>query len=425
MLNRIKQAMLAQLQTFAESEQRIVRICLTEQNVALPLLAWLKGQTIYPQFYFNFRNKKCACVALGQVRIFSDILKAQHFCQQEDLPLMGGCPFDGQAHFFLPRLFLLQDENTLQVQLFLDGAKPWAEEIKQAYLALSSFEHIQQTEFVPKICKKLGYGVEKADWCRRVEQALNAIQKQDFNKVVLANSQTFGLERNLHPCDFMAKSEQVNRHCYHFLFAENAHSSFVGSSPERLFLRCGQYIYTEALAGTAFVSDNEEETHYQAQWLLNDEKNLDENRLVVEHIQQSLMEITTNFRVGHCQIKRLRQVQHLQREITCQLNQISGDEACLSRIHPTAAVAGLPRSSAIHFIRINEPCSRGWYAGTLGIMGKTQSEFCVSIRSANIQKDIIQVFAGAGIVADSVPENEWDEIERKAQGLISLLEIAS
>ena len=67
-----------------------------------------------------------------------------------------------------------------------------------------------------------------------------------------------------------------------------------------------------------------------------------------------------------------------------------------------------------------ETFERGWYAGTFGVMSKTDAEFCVAIRSAFIESHRIRVFAGAGIVEGSQPLEEWQEIERKAAGLISL-----
>ena len=74
-------------------------------------------------------------------------------------------------------------------------------------------------------------------------------------------------------------------------------------------------------------------------------------------------------------------------------------------------------------LRQIENYDRGWYAGTLGFFDHQQAEFCVTIRSAQLEENKIRIFAGAGIVEGSVPLLEWHEIERKAAGLISLLQI--
>ena len=87
------------------------------------------------------------------------------------------------------------------------------------------------------------------------------------------------------------------------MWAEHPHSVFVGSTPERLFAREYNLLLTEALAGTASVSESEEETQSQANWLLNDEKNLKENWLVVEDISQNLRNQVESFDVSNVELK--------------------------------------------------------------------------------------------------------------------------
>ncbi|GJK28684.1 hypothetical protein TUM17556_06030 [Enterobacter asburiae] len=117
---------------------------------------------------------------------------------------------------------------------------------------------------------------------------------------------------------------------------------------------------------------------------------------------------------------RLRKVQHLRRCIWTELKQ-ADDEQCLLMLQPTAAVAGLPRQPAREFIQKVEPFNREWYAGSAGYLSPEQSEFCVALRSARVQEDSLRLYAGAGIVSGSDPEQEWQEIENKAAGLRSLL----
>ncbi|MDG6897926.1 hypothetical protein A6A19_08050 [Actinobacillus delphinicola] len=424
MLSIIKQAILSKLEKLDfNSAPNIAVIRLTQMNFSLPLLNWLKAQLRYPQFYLHYRDKTQHCVALGSIKTFTDSQQAEVFCQKEDLPLVGGRQFTGETFFFLPRLLLEQKENSLSVSLFVDVRANRESEIQQTEQILQNFTQIAQREQLPKIVKELASEADEATWCNWVEQACHAIQEKQFTKVVLANAKSFQTESVLNPYDFLSESEAYNQHCYHFLFAKDNTTVFLGSTPERLFLRQNSKLFTEALAGTAFVSEDEEETQRQADWLFNDEKNRHENQLVVENIQQSLQNVVKTFEVGERQIKRLRKVQHLQRPICGELIEGQADASCLQKIHPTAAVAGLPKSAAMQFINQIEGQAREWYAGTLGVMTKLQSEFCVTIRSANIRNDIIQVFAGAGIVEGSIPAHEWREIERKALGLVSLLEM--
>jgi menaquinone-specific isochorismate synthase len=98
------------------------------------------------------------------------------------------------------------------------------------------------------------------------------------------------------------------------------------------------------------------------------------------------------------------------------------DATCLQRLQPTAAVAGLPRQAAREFIAQHEPFDRQWYAGSAGYISLARSEFTVALRSAAVTGNLLDLFAGAGIVAGSDAAQEWQEIENKAAGLRTLLE---
>jgi len=93
----------------------------------------------------------------------------------------------------------------------------------------------------------------------------------------------------------------------------------------------------------------------------------------------------------------------------------------LLRLHPTPAVGGFPRETALAAIRELEHDARGWYAGPVGWIARDQAEFAVAIRSAMLRERDAIVFAGAGIVAGSVPQREWRETEDKAHAFLKAL----
>ncbi len=381
------------------------------------LLAWLKSQSAYPQFYLHFRDEEKALAAIGAVQSFSQLNLAQEFIEESGFPLVGGLQFQGTAQFVLPKILVEQDEKGALVSFFVKD-----EQSANDILAhLKTFENITALSVLPKqIPLHTEPRANERTWCDWVNQALVEIKSGELTKIVLANETTFHLKQAINAYDFLAESEKQNQGCYHFLWAENPYSVFVGSTPERLFAREYNLLLTEALAGTASVSENEEETQSQANWLLNDEKNLKENWLVVEDISQNLRKQVESFDVSNVELKPLRKVQHLIRKIRANLTAHYADVNILKAIHPTAAVAGLPQQQAKMILSEIETFDRGWYAGTLGVMSEACSEFCVAIRSAFIEAHRIRVFAGAGIVAGSQPLEEWKEIERKAAGLISL-----
>lgn len=393
--------------------------------ISINLLAWLKAQDCYPQFYLRFRDQAQSLAAIGKVRCFSDADLAQQFIAQHEKPivLVGGLTFAKQAQFWLPRLALQLDAQGLNLTLYFDNQQPREAEIAACVEALKLLEKSTALEPIQQQVYPLQQAAAQQLWCDWVKQALQQIEQGCFTKVVLANESQFATAQSLNAKDFLAESERQNSGCYHFLLAENAEQSFVGSTPERLYARQLNQLQTEALAGTAMVGEDESQNQQQGEWLLNDPKNDHENMLVVQDICGNLAPYVSRFDVNKVELKKLRRVQHLRRGIGAKLVENAGDAACLKAIHPTAAVSGLPQQSAVQFLQKTENFDRSWYAGTLGLMSKNSAEFCVTIRSAFIEPNKIRVFAGAGIVAGSVPLLEWQEIERKASGLISLLKV--
>lgn len=390
-------------------------IKLGEEN--LPLLAWLKAQKkSYPHFYLKSRDSNQTIASHGAARQFSTLEQAQAFINHTGFTLIGGVQFEGECYFVLPRVMLVQRGTTLTASIYYEQAVDLVE-------IFANFAEIQPLVLGANRRLAMVSACDFNGWKTNIEKAIRAISAGTFSKVVLANANTLTFAEPIAGYDLLAKSEKANLGCYHFLWAENSETAFVGSTPERLYLRQAKQLYTEALAGTVAVTDNIEETERNAQWLLNDEKNIIENQLVVEDIASHLSDCVTQFNVEQAEIKQLHNVQHLRRQIQATLNDNVLDSDCLTRIHPTAAVAGLPRNVAKQFIAENESFQRGWYAGTLGMMNQAEAEFCVTLRSALIQSTAkqITVYAGAGIVAGSEPVSEWNEIERKSQALLKLV----
>lgn len=385
------------------------------------LLAWLKAQHLFPQYYLNFRDSDNKIAALGKVRSFGDEISAQQFIEQTQQPLIGGLTFDKKGHFWLPRLLIEQQKDQVVISVFMDNQADLAQEKQQALNVIQTLTHFAELEPLNSQARLVSQKANQEEWCHWVEQALRAIEQGELNKVVLANESLFESTQPINAKDFLAESEKQNTGCYHFLYAETPESTFVGSTPERLFERRGVQVKTEALAGTALMSDDVQQNQAQADWLLHDQKNDDENWLVVKDICDNLQEFVSHIQVGDVELKQLRRVQHLRRCIQAELKPSFADAACLHAIHPTAAVSGLPQQNALAFLQKTENFDRTWYAGTLGMMTQSHGEFCVTIRCAFIEQNNIRIFAGAGIVAGSIPLLEWQEIERKASGLVTLL----
>lgn len=380
------------------------------------LLGWLKSQNQhFPHFFFEKRDENQTIATIGAVKTFSSLEEAQIFVQSTSLSLIGGIQFEGICQFVLPRLMLVKNSQNLTAYLTLNLSEQ-AVDFTEFFTKLNSTSPVQNYQI---LAPQSACTFEQ--WKANIEQAIIQIKSGDLRKVVLANATQLTFENLISAYDLVEQSREINLGCYHFLWAENAQNAFVGSTPERLYYRKGNQLFTEALAGTVAVSDDPIETEQNAQWLLKDAKNLYENLLVVEDIEEHLNAYVEAFEVHLPEIKRLHNVQHLRRRIEAILKADVLDQDCLRQIHPTAAIAGLPRAKAKQFIAQNEPFKRGWYAGTLGIFNPQEAEFCVTLRSAKIEHNQLTLYAGAGIVKESEPVSEWQEIERKSQALAKLL----
>lgn len=380
------------------------------------LLGWLKSQNQhFPHFFFEKRDENQTIATIGAVETFSSLEKAQAFVQSNSLSLVGGIQFEGLCQFVLPRLMLVKNSQKLTAYLTLNISEQTVD-FTDIFAEQGTAFFVQNHQILPP-----QPACTFEQWKANIEQAIIQIKSGDLRKVVLANATQLTFENHISAYDLVEQSREINLGCYHFLWAENAQNAFVGSTPERLYYRKGNQLFTEALAGTVAVSDNPIETEKNAQWLLKDTKNIYENQLVVEDIEAHLNSYVEAFEVHSPEIKRLHNVQHLRRRIEAILKADVLDQDCLRQIHPTAAIAGLPRAKATQFIAKNEPFKRGWYAGTLGIFNLQEAEFCVTLRSAKIEHNQITLYAGAGIVAESESVSEWQEIERKSQALAKLL----
>lgn len=383
------------------------------------LLAWLKGQNHFPQMFWQDRDFDYAFAALGSCREYHRLDESQTAALHLRLPLVGGITFEGKSIFRLPRVMIIKIENDLNVSLFLDGSR-FEQEREICLQLLEEFEKTAQLTQFPQTKHSENYACDFSRWQNNVTQALAKIHTGSLNKVVLANAITLEFAEPICAYSLLAKSEKQNRGCFHFLLAEGSESFFIGSSPECLYQRENQTLRTEALAGTVAVSPDPNETAQNREWLLSDAKNIKENQWVVDDIQQQFQRLNSQFEVDNFSIKQLKNVQHLRRKISVKLNENVSDADCLARIHPTAAVSGLPREAAKAFIAEHEPFKRDWYAGALGMFDGDTASFCVALRSALIEQHKITVYAGAGIVEGSEASAEWQEVSRKAQSILNL-----
>ncbi|QMD47243.1 isochorismate synthase MenF [Citrobacter freundii] len=396
-------------------------------NDAFDALGWLASQPVWPQFYWQQRNGDEEAAVLGAVAVFSSLESAQQFLHQHDnhpdLRIWGLNAFEPQrGNLMLPRLEWRRCAGVASLRLHLYSDVSLREDAAHAIAFISSLAPVKPLPALRLNLTGEQHWPDKAGWIGLIKLATQTIAGEDLDKVVLARATDLQFSQSVNAAAVMASSRRLNLNCYHFFMAFSADTAFLGSSPERLYRRRDTALRTEALAGTVANHPEDHRAWQLGDWLMKDDKNQRENMLVVEDICQRLQGCTQTLDVLPPQVLRLRKVQHLRRCIWTELNQ-ADDTLCLMQLQPTAAVAGIPRELAREFIQQNEPFEREWYAGSAGYLSLRQSEFCVSLRSAKISANVVRLYAGAGIVRGSDPEQEWQEIDNKAAGLRTLLQM--
>ncbi len=259
------------------------------------------------------------------------------------------------------------------------------------------------------------------EWQSRVNKALEDIKRGYLTKVVLARKKVLqGCSRYL-PESALAQLCRAYPGCSVFA-VDYGHSSFVGASPETLARVEGRRLSLTCLASSAARGGNTEEDYRLARQLEASSKEQREHSAVVAMLTAALKDICRDLRwETRPQVWKLKNVQHLLTPFTGDLADGYGVLDVVKRLHPTPAVGGVPTDHALRLIRDLEG-DRGWYAAPVGWLDHTSSgEFAVAIRSALVSGDRAVLYAGAGIIDGSDPEQEFRETEMKFQPMLTAL----
>ena len=241
---------------------------------------------------------------------------------------------------------------------------------------------------------------------RAAQQGLELVTSGALHKLVLAVRQELVLERPADPLALLAPLRRHQSGSCRFLWQRDHQAALLGASPERLLtVRSGQ-LRSDALAGTASWGAGSD--------LLRSDKDRREHELVVEAISAGLHQAgLTPRRPRHPRLARHGHLAHLHTPITAALH---GHHplALAAALHPTPAVAGLPRREAIGWLRSLEPFERGHYAAPIGwIDSAGDTDLRVAIRSGTLRGQRLELTAGAGLVRGSQLERELQEVALK------------
>ena len=258
-----------------------------------------------------------------------------------------------------------------------------------------------------------------------VVAAKKHIRAGDIIQVVL--SQRFSAPVPTDPFNIYRALRTVNPSPYmYFLHLDDL--CITGSSPE-LLVRCENHIVeTRPIAGTRPRGKDEKEDFVLAKELLSDPKEKAEHIMLVDLGRNDLGRVCRQGTVKVSEFMNIEHYSHVMHIVSNVKGELEKDKTCfdvLRAAFPAGTVSGAPKIRAMEIIDDLEPVARGPYAGAIGYLGFTQDlDTCITIRTIIIKNKTAYVQAGAGIVADSDPGQEYLETKNKAQALISAIAMA-
>jgi menaquinone-specific isochorismate synthase len=256
-----------------------------------------------------------------------------------------------------------------------------------------------------------------------IAKSLGLIDRQELQKIVLAHSCVVTATQDFSIPRCLDNLRQHHPDCYTFAIDDGWGNCFLGASPERLVSVHDQQLVCDALAGSAPRSLLPQSDRQFAQQLLASGKEQHEHQLVRDFIVDSLQKLGLDPQWSkHPQLLALKNIQHVWTPIQALLTAGLHPLAVVAALHPTPAVAGLPRQLACTKIQELEEIARSLYAAPIGWMDTAGNcEVVVGIRSAIVTGNQARLFAGAGIVAGSEIDREVAEIQLKFQSLYQAL----
>ena len=260
---------------------------------------------------------------------------------------------------------------------------------------------------------------------KAVEKCVEYIRAGDIFQVVI--SQRLEVPLTAHPFEIYRTLRIVNPSPFMF-YVRTPSVTLVGSSPEVMVRVVDGQVTVRPLAGTRRRGRTDEEDHNLSRELLADPKERAEHVMLVDLGRNDVGRVCRYRSVEVTDvmtIERYSHVMHITSNVCGRLAPGKGAFDALRACLPAGTVSGAPKVRAMEIIDELEPHRRGPYAGAVGYVDFSGNmDTCIALRTLVVQGDKSYVQAGAGIVADSIPANEWQETMNKARGLLKAIELA-
>ena len=265
----------------------------------------------------------------------------------------------------------------------------------------------------------------KEQYCDMVEKAKKYIHEGDIFQIVLSNRLSADFEGSL--LNTYRVLRTINPSPYMFYFS-GTDVEIAGASPETLVKLENGVLHTFPLAGTRPRGKTEQEDKALEAGLLRDEKELAEHNMLVDLGRNDLGKIS---KFGSVQVEKLHSIEryshvmHIGSTVRGEIREEFDGIDAVSAVLPAGTLSGAPKIRACQLIAELENNKRGIYGGAIGYIDFTGNlDTCIAIRIAYKKNGKVFVRSGAGIVADSVPEKEYQECINKAAAVVNALKLA-
>lgn len=331
------------------------------------------------------------------MRMHSDLKVKFHFAQEKGLSMVAWrMPYEEALNMLEPAEETLWQGESSESPAFVFA--PFSADLPA--FCIGQVGTVNQEISAPRLPKSYD-GEHYKDLVKR---AVSGIQEGSFHKIVAARAIEI-IDPNFNALDHFYRLIDAHPNAFCYAWYSPSTGLWLGASPELLMDRTGAKIRTMALAGTR--SENQGEFG---------SKEIEEQDLVLNYLEDTLRPFVTSLEIDKKTNAQSGHLTHLKNEISGHLKTtIESIYPLIQALHPTPAVAGLPKEKAIDFIAKEEGFSRSYYTGYLGIHSITNSRLFVNLRCMQVLGDRHYVYVGAGLTGKSDPEAEWLETEEKAR----------
>ncbi len=306
-------------------------------------------------------------------------------------------------------------DNKAKKLLYFYYDKDRSDELK---ISDGEFKNFELTEITPNL--------NQEEFSKIVNKAKEYIHDGDIFQVVLSRRFSFNAKGDFLNVYKILRDLNPSPYLYH---VKMGNKTTIGASPEMLIRVTNDQVETFPIAGTRKITDNESRNEELKQELLNDEKELAEHTMLVDLGRNDIGRVCKYGSVHVeelMEVKRFSHVQHMVTHVVGNLDEKYDMFDAFKAVFPAGTVSGAPKVRAMEIIDELEPQSRGPYAGAVGYFSFNGCcDFAIAIRSIFFDGEKGFVQSGAGIVSDSIPENEFKETEHKANAMLTALKEAS